>query len=278
MPNLFNGGPVDGGTFPAQIWGDYMKAARRGYCGDFAKPDKPFKTVPLKRKDSGGRNGNPVDPQVAPRPAPQPRGTYEEPARPNLPPPPPPRVTPPRPPPPPATGGNGYDPSQYESDPPPAPPPPRSDEQVATPRPDARRRSGTVRQRRCYGCRQLWPRKRSRVRGRVIEALPNAMFRVKLDNEHIVLGPSRARCDAFESASFRVTGCAASCRPTISTARGSSTATASRRPAPSRGRRAIAWTSSTSSRPCASASRRRPRACSSAAATMPRSCGRARCA
>jgi len=104
MPNLFNGGPVDGGTFPAQIWGDYMKAARRGYCGDFAKPDKPFKTVPLKRKDSG-RNGRPVDPQVAPRPDPQPRGTYDEPARPNLPPPPPPRVTPPRPPPPPATGG-----------------------------------------------------------------------------------------------------------------------------------------------------------------------------
>src|SRR5262249_47511431 len=37
---------------------------------------------------------------------------------------------------------------------------------------------------------------------------------------------SQARCDAFGSASCRGTGCGASCRPTTSTGRGSSTATA----------------------------------------------------
>jgi len=47
MPNLFHGGPVDGGTFPAEIWGIYMKSARRGFCGPFPKPDEVFTGSPL---------------------------------------------------------------------------------------------------------------------------------------------------------------------------------------------------------------------------------------
>jgi penicillin-binding protein 1A len=53
MGPLFHGANVDGGTFPAQIWGEYMKAAARGFCGDFKKPDKPFKAKVFKRKDTG---------------------------------------------------------------------------------------------------------------------------------------------------------------------------------------------------------------------------------
>jgi len=137
MPNLFNGGPVDGGTFPAQIWGDYMKAARRGYCGDFAKPGRPFKAVPFKSKNNR-RAVRPVDPDLLPRGNPQNNYTPDAGKGPPVG-----KMTPrpapaPRPPaaPAPQTGGNGYDPSQYESDPPPAPPPPVPDEAVATPRPD----------------------------------------------------------------------------------------------------------------------------------------------
>ena len=64
--------------------------------------------------------------------------------------------------------------------------------------------------------------------GEVIEALPNAMFRVKLDNDHVVSGTSRARCAASGSASCRAIACAASSRPTIWTAPGSSTGIAER--------------------------------------------------
>ncbi len=52
MGPLFHGANVDGGTFPAQIWGEYMKAAARGFCGDFKKPDKPFKAKVFKRRDT----------------------------------------------------------------------------------------------------------------------------------------------------------------------------------------------------------------------------------
>jgi penicillin-binding protein 1A len=47
MNGLYFGANVDGGTFPAQIWGDYMKQAKRGYCGDFRKPDHPFQSSPF---------------------------------------------------------------------------------------------------------------------------------------------------------------------------------------------------------------------------------------
>ena len=36
------GGNIDGGTYPADIWGEYMKQAVGKYCGDFKKPTEPF--------------------------------------------------------------------------------------------------------------------------------------------------------------------------------------------------------------------------------------------
>ena len=44
MGPLFNGANVDGGTFPAQIWGQYMKAAAGKYCGKFKVPKEKFQT------------------------------------------------------------------------------------------------------------------------------------------------------------------------------------------------------------------------------------------
>lgn len=38
---------VAGGTFPAEIWGKYMKTAKGGYCGDFEKSGKPFDAQPF---------------------------------------------------------------------------------------------------------------------------------------------------------------------------------------------------------------------------------------
>ncbi len=48
MGPLFHGANVDGGTFPAQIWGEYMKKAARGFCGKFKKPSKPFQAKSFK--------------------------------------------------------------------------------------------------------------------------------------------------------------------------------------------------------------------------------------
>ncbi|HWK27991.1 MAG TPA: transglycosylase domain-containing protein [Solirubrobacter sp.] len=36
------GGNIDGGTYPADIWGAYMKQAIGSYCGEFPKPSEPF--------------------------------------------------------------------------------------------------------------------------------------------------------------------------------------------------------------------------------------------
>ncbi len=38
---------VAGGTFPAQIWGAYMKQAKGSYCGDFRAPKEPFRASPF---------------------------------------------------------------------------------------------------------------------------------------------------------------------------------------------------------------------------------------
>ncbi len=48
MGPLFQGRNVDGGTFPAQIWGRYMKAAAGKYCGKFKAPKEKFKTKRFK--------------------------------------------------------------------------------------------------------------------------------------------------------------------------------------------------------------------------------------
>jgi translation initiation factor IF-1 len=41
------------------------------------------------------------------------------------------------------------------------------------------------------------------VEGQVVEALPNAMFRVELENKHIVLATIPAKCGRTTSASCR---------------------------------------------------------------------------
>jgi penicillin-binding protein 1A len=135
MPTLFHGGPVDGGTFPAQIWGRYMKLAQRGYCGQFPRPDHPFKPKAFKRDAGtpGSQAAVPIYPNAPATGAPTnaqpvvpvtPQTGGATPGQPTTRPPPPP------PPPPPPTGGGGFDPDLYDpnanNQPPPAPlPPPR---------------------------------------------------------------------------------------------------------------------------------------------------------
>jgi penicillin-binding protein 1A len=132
MESLFHGGPVDGGTFPAEIWGNYMKAARRGYCKDFPKPDHPFKTKAVNRNsyDRGNAPLQPVAPLPPPRVDPGAGKTNPGGIRPA-----PTPKQPTTPPPPPPTGGNGYDPGSYQA-PPPQPPPETPPEPVATPGPN----------------------------------------------------------------------------------------------------------------------------------------------
>ena len=53
------GGNIDGGTYPADIWGEYMKKAVGKYCGDFKKPDgavhEPAVPRPLRARARQGR-------------------------------------------------------------------------------------------------------------------------------------------------------------------------------------------------------------------------------
>jgi penicillin-binding protein 1A len=117
MGNLFQGGPVDGGTFPADIWGKYMQSISKN-CGQFAKPDhafrsKAFKSTTSQQQVQPSTGAAPYDPGAgAATPAP---------------------VEPPPPPPPPSsgTGGEGFDPNDYQTPvdppPPPLPPPPPPD-------------------------------------------------------------------------------------------------------------------------------------------------------
>ena len=106
MPNLFNGGPVDGGTFPAQIWGTYMKSAQRGFCGSFEKPDETFQGSSQNGfRDRGAPGGAAIDPRTGRRRVPPPLST---------PPAPPPRGTP----------NGGFDPDTYNSRPQTPPPVP----------------------------------------------------------------------------------------------------------------------------------------------------------
>jgi len=102
MPNLYNGGPVDGGTFPAQIWGNYMKSVKRGFCGQFEKPDETFSGTPLvgRYAQSAPSKDSEIDPKTGKRKKP--------PALEN----PPPGGTVPN------TGGTGgYDPDLYDTAP-----------------------------------------------------------------------------------------------------------------------------------------------------------------
>jgi penicillin-binding protein 1A len=58
MKTEYHGGSVAGGTFPAEIWHDYMTKVKGKFCGDFKPPKTPFHSSPFFGKYSrgGGRN------------------------------------------------------------------------------------------------------------------------------------------------------------------------------------------------------------------------------
>jgi penicillin-binding protein 1A len=107
MGPIFNGANVDGGTFPAQIWGQYMKAAARGFCGRFEKPDEPFKSKTLKRKRGSQAPAAPA-PSAAEL-AEQARQAQEQVQRDQ-------GTIKPRPGGTPSNGGSGYNPDAYNPD------------------------------------------------------------------------------------------------------------------------------------------------------------------
>jgi penicillin-binding protein 1A len=57
MNTLYFGGPVDGGTYPAAMWGDYMSRIKGDFCGDFEPPKTPFQSSPFfgRYAKSGGK-------------------------------------------------------------------------------------------------------------------------------------------------------------------------------------------------------------------------------
>lgn len=128
MGPLFHGANVDGGTFPAQIWGQYMKAAARGFCGKFEKPSEPFKPKAFKGKYKAPVTVPQAAAQSAEDLAEAARRAEEEQRRNQGTIKPSPGGTP-------QTGGEGYNPDDYAPDVQPPPPPPSDpgDEPVATP-------------------------------------------------------------------------------------------------------------------------------------------------
>ena len=58
MKTEYHGGSVAGGTFPAEIWGDYMKSIKGKFCGGFkpAKTAANFTPFFGKYARGGGRN------------------------------------------------------------------------------------------------------------------------------------------------------------------------------------------------------------------------------
>jgi membrane peptidoglycan carboxypeptidase len=63
MNGLYFGSNIDGGTFPAEIWGDYMKVAKGSFCGGFKSPGRPFQAKPFfgKYSRTGAQGGEGVD-------------------------------------------------------------------------------------------------------------------------------------------------------------------------------------------------------------------------
>ena len=116
MNGLFFGANVDGGTFPAAIWGAYMKQAKGSFCGDFKPPKEPFQASPFfgEYASTGGGDDDEGDTFEDPSAAPPPETDEVEPEEE----------------PEPESNGNGngngdegagFDPEQYESEPQPPP-------------------------------------------------------------------------------------------------------------------------------------------------------------
>ena len=125
MNGLYFGRNVDGGTFPADIWGDYMGRIKGKFCGDFRPPKHPFQSSPFHGRysksggsltggETGGMTNSTVSPSTPSTPTtpaapPAPEETVPEPTAPD-------------------TGGDeepddngGFDPTKYESEPQPEP-------------------------------------------------------------------------------------------------------------------------------------------------------------
>jgi penicillin-binding protein 1A len=103
MNGLYFGRNVDGGTFPADIWGAYMSQAKGSYCGDFALPKEPFVSQPFfgDYSSSGGNKLGYGDESEDDASAPTDEDTTDEPAPTDDD----------------NTGGTQFDPDQYESPP-----------------------------------------------------------------------------------------------------------------------------------------------------------------
>ena len=75
MLGLYYGANVAGGTFPAEIWGTYMKQAKGKFCGDFQPPKTPFSSQPFfgkyatlgRRQGRRAEGGDDDRPDAAPR-------------------------------------------------------------------------------------------------------------------------------------------------------------------------------------------------------------------
>jgi penicillin-binding protein 1A len=105
MRTLFYGGPVDGGTFPAAIWGAYTKSIMGNFCGSFPPPKEPFVSQPFfgDYASNGGNRlglGDDGDDSAEPEPTEPEDEQEEQPDEPEAP-----------------SGGTEFDPEQYESAP-----------------------------------------------------------------------------------------------------------------------------------------------------------------
>jgi penicillin-binding protein 1A len=113
MNGLYYGANVDGGTFPAEIWGAYMTEATEGRCPQFPAAQEPFVASPFfgeySRSGSSKIGGEDEDttyvPPVVPAPEPETEEPEEEEPQED-------------------SGGGGdesggdqFDPEQYESEP-----------------------------------------------------------------------------------------------------------------------------------------------------------------
>jgi penicillin-binding protein 1A len=55
MSHHYHGGPVNGGSYPAQIWGDYMRVARGSSCDSFPQPKEAFVSKRFKGRYMSGK-------------------------------------------------------------------------------------------------------------------------------------------------------------------------------------------------------------------------------
>jgi penicillin-binding protein 1A len=102
MNGLYFGRNVDGGTFPAAIWGAYMMQAKGSYCGDFRQPKESFQSSSFSG-DYASTGGNRLG--FGDKPEEDEEAEPEEPADDNDAP----------------EGGTEFDPEKYEAAPQPAP-------------------------------------------------------------------------------------------------------------------------------------------------------------